>query len=45
MVPELMQAYLKRYGHQLSEEKRAEIERLIRETEEEAEETVALGSG
>lgn len=30
-----MQAYLKRYGHQLNEEKRADIERLIREAEEE----------
>jgi len=30
-----VQAYLKRYGHQLSDEKRADIERLIRNAEEE----------
>jgi positive regulator of sigma E activity len=30
-----LQAYLKRYGHQLSDEKRASIQQLIRESEEE----------
>jgi hypothetical protein len=29
-----LQAYLKRYGHQLSDEKRAEVQRFIQESEE-----------